>query len=158
MFAFNPKNLVKFGARILSMLALCGAGLGWQGTLAHAEDQRASTSRTLADDISWVKVAPGRSLAAVKGNFKTGAHVKLIKFEAGVKTPPHKHTYSYVGVILSGRMRHFEPGKPETETILPASAFYEIDAEVAHISECLAGSECVFVTQSDGAFDLKPAK
>ena len=127
-------------------------------TPLSASDEMDGTSRTLASDIEWHEVAPGRSLAAVKGDFKTGAHVKLIKFQAGVKTPSHKHSFSYVGVILSGNMRHFEPGKPETVTVLSTGSFYEIGAEVAHISECLPGSECVFVTQSDGAFDLKPAK
>jgi len=124
---------------------------------ATAAEPMVGTSRTLAEEITWVGVAPGRSVAAVKGDFRTGAHVKLIKFVAGVKTPPHKHSYSYVGVILSGKMRHFEPGKPDTETILSAGSHYEIGAEVVHVSECLSGSECVFVTQSDGAFDLKPA-
>jgi len=144
------KNNIQAGLVGLLFCALVGP--------ANAKDDMAGTSRMLAGDIEWNEVAPGRALAAVKGDFKTGAHVKLIKFKAGVKTPPHKHSYSYVGVILSGQMRHFEPGKPETETILSAGSYYEIGAEVAHISECLKGSECVFVTQSDGAFDLKPAK
>ena len=127
-------------------------------TPINASDHIVGTSRTVASDIQWNEVAPGRSLAAVKGDFKTGAHVKLIRFNAGIKTAAHKHSFSYIGVILSGNMRHFEPGKPETATVLSAGSFYEIGAEVAHISECLAGSECVFVTQSDGAFDLKPAQ
>ena len=123
-----------------------------------ASDHTAGTSRTLAADVVWHDVAPGRSIGTIKGDFKKDAHLKFIKFQAGIKTPPHRHSYNYVGIILSGRMRHFEPGKPETETILSAGSFYEIGAEVAHISECLAGSECLFVTQFDGAFDLKLAK
>jgi quercetin dioxygenase-like cupin family protein len=145
------KNTVAATVAGTAFLLLAGFG-----TISDTEI--AGTSRTLAGDIQWHQVAPGRFLAAVKGDFKTGAHVKLIKFDAGVKTPPHKHSYSYVGVIMTGRMRHFEPGKPDTETILTPGSYYEIGAEVAHISECLEGEVCVFVTQSDGAFDLKPAK
>ncbi len=149
---------IQFKLGAIIFVAAVGV-LGGLATLSTAASQQSiGSSRTVASDVVWKEVAPGRSLAAVKGNFKTGAHVKLIKFEAGVKTPPHKHSFSYVGVIMSGRMRHYEPGKPETETILPPGSFYEIPAELPHISECLAGSECVFVTQSDGAFDLKPAK
>jgi len=140
--------------KTLSFSVLCSA----MAISVSASDEMESTSRTVASDIEWHEVAPGRSIAAVKGDFKTGAHVKFIKFSAGVKTAPHKHSYSYIGVILSGNMRHFEPGKPETVTVLSAGSYYEIGAEVAHISECLPGNECVFVTQSDGAFDLKAAE
>ena len=159
MLKTTPKN----GAPSLSkkrvktvLVSIAAAGLTSFGT-ASAEDG-ASTSRTLFDDIVWHEVAKGRALAAVKGDFKTSAHVKLIKFDAGIKTGPHMHTHGYVGVLLKGTARHYEPGKPETKTVLPVGSHWTIPAGVVHISECLEGSECIFVTQSDGAFDLIPAK
>jgi len=125
---------------------------------AHSHDEAKSTMRTPFSEIKWKELPGGRALANVKGDFTTGPHIKLIKFGAGNKTIPHIHSHSYVGIVVKGTARHYEPGKPETQTILPAGSVWKISANVPHISECLPGSECIFATQSDGAFDVKPAK
>ncbi len=116
------------------------------------------TSRTAFSDIQWDVKPGGREIAAVKGDYTTGAHIKLIRFGAGKKTPPHTHSYTYTGVVVKGTARHFEPGKPDTMTVLSPGSVWSISAGAVHISECLAGEDCVFATQSDGPFDAKLAK
>ena len=109
------------------------------------------------DEIVWDVRPNGRTLANIKGDFKTGPHTKIIKFSAGQKTKPHIHSYSYVGVVVKGVAKHFEPGKPETEKILPTGSFWKIPAGLVHISECLPQEDCVFVTQQEGRFDVQAA-
>jgi quercetin dioxygenase-like cupin family protein len=120
------------------------------------ENDTQQTKRTSFSEIKWKDLPGGRGLAHVKGDFTKGAHIKLIKFSAGNKTPLHTHSHSYTGIVVKGVARHYEPNNPETETTLPAGSFWSVPANVPHISECLLGSECIFATQSDGAFDVKP--
>lgn len=88
----------------------------------------------------------------MKGDLTKGAHIKLIKFIAGSKTPPHTHSHSYTGFVVKGKARHY---KPEAQTILSAGSSWTIPANVIHISECLEGSECIFTSHLDGAFYSK---
>jgi quercetin dioxygenase-like cupin family protein len=115
------------------------------------------TSRMTYGEFVWNEFPGGRAIADVVGNFKTGPHLKFVRFDAGVKTPPHIHSHGYIGIVVKGRARHYEPGNPSTETILEPGSTWSINAGVPHISECLEGSDCLFATQSDGAFDSAPA-
>lgn len=144
-------------------VCLALAGMLYTGTVAYAgptqgdSDARIST-RTQVGDLNWQQVSPGRSIAPVFGDMKTGKHITFIKFEAGLKTEPHTHSHDYVGIVIKGTARHYQPGFPETEALLPAGSHWAIPADVVHISECLAGSECVFAIYQDAAFDRKLVK
>ena len=118
----------------------------------------AGTSRTAVGDIKWGKTPFGPDAAAVSGDFTKGKHISLIRFPAGMKTPLHTHTYDYVGIVITGKARHYEPGKPETETVLEPGSHWFIKGGVPHISECLAGQDCIFALYQDDAFDFLPAK
>lgn len=111
------------------------------------------TSRTPISEVEWNEVPGGRALANVHGDYKEGAHLKLIKFGAGQKTGVHIHSFDYVGIVVQGRARHFEPNNPQTETVLEPGSYWSITAGVPHVSECLEGQDCLFATQSDGPFD-----
>lgn len=157
MRLLNYGNIVVKPLSVLrhSMVLLLLVGLA-QPVLAESDDTD-GTSRTPVGEIQWYEFPGGRALANVAGDYKEGAHLKFVRFGAGVKTPAHTHSYSYVGIVVKGRARHFEPGNPLTETILEPGSTWSIKAGVPHISECLEGSECLFATQSDGPFDSKPA-
>ena len=142
------KSVIQTG---LALLVLAGCDV------AVAGDAVTPTARTAYEDVQWDIKPGGRQLAAVQGDYTKGAHIKLIRFGAGQKTPPHTHSYSYTGVVVKGQARHYEPGKPDTMTILPPGSFWMISANTPHISECLPGEDCVFATQSDGPFDVKRA-
>ncbi len=151
-------NKVNLLIRSLITGVFCVTAGGLISDAFAGADDTAGTTRTPFNEIEWKELPGGRALSSVKGDFTKGAHVKFIKFGAGNKTVPHTHSHSYVGIVVKGTARHYEPGKPETETILPVGSSWSISANVPHISECLPGSECIFVTQSDGPFDVKPVK
>ena len=116
------------------------------------------TSRTAVADIKWLDTGFGPQAAPVSGDFTKGKHISLIKFKAGLKTPLHTHSHDYVGIVVSGKAKHYEPGKPETETVLGPGSFWAIKGTVPHISECLAGEDCIFALYQDDAFDFLPVK
>ena len=122
-----------------------------------ADEARMST-RTSISELNWTEVSKGRWVSPVYGDMKTGKHITFIKFAPGMKTGPHIHSNDYVGIIVKGTARHYQPGFPETETVLPLGSHYAIPGEVVHISECLPGSECVFAIYQEAPFDRKPVK
>jgi uncharacterized RmlC-like cupin family protein len=115
-----------------------------------------TSDQTPAEQIVWGETPFGPLASPVSGDFSTGQHITFIKFPAGMKTPVHTHTHDYVGIVISGVTRHFEPGKPETEVDLPAGSHWSIPAGLPHISECLPGVECVMAIYQDENFDFHP--
>jgi len=149
----KAKNVVTGALYSAALLALIGLA---QPAVAESDDTD-GTTRTTYDEVTWNEFPGGRAIADVVGEFRTGPHLKFVRFDAGVKTPAHVHSFGYVGIVIQGRARHYEPGNPATETILEPGSTWSIGAGVPHISECLEGSECLFATQSEGAFDSAPA-
>lgn len=137
----------------------CGACVAGSGTIATAGSVSAKqTTRTPFSELKWKKLPNGRQVSRVYGDMKKGAHITLIKFAPGMKTAPHTHSNDYVGIVVKGTARHYEPGKPETETVLPHGSHWAVSADTVHISECLPDSECIFAIRQNAAFDIKPAK
>jgi hypothetical protein len=118
----------------------------------------ATTTHMTAGAIQWLETPYGPQVAPVSGDFTKGKHVMLIKLKSGFKSPLHTHTASYTGIDVTGRSRHFEPGKPETETVMEPGAHWTVAGGVPHISECLAGEDCILAIYQDEAFDLIPAQ
>ena len=116
------------------------------------------TTRISVSELSWTEVSKGRSVSPVYGDMKTGKHITFIRFASGMKTVPHTHSNDYVGIVVKGTARHYQPGFPETETVLPAGSHWAIPGGVVHISECLLGSECVFAIYQEAPFDRKPVE
>ena len=141
-----------------TFVALCILTLCIVGTAVITSADGAKSTRLPASALQWTTLPNGRQVSPVSGDMKTGAHITFIKFTPGMKTAPHIHSNDYVGIVVKGTARHYEPGKPETETVLPAGSHWAIPANVVHISECLPGSECVFAINQNAAFDVKPAK
>lgn len=140
------------------MAGIFGACLLTYAGLALAEGEIRKSTRTAVSDLTWKNVSEGRSVSPVYGDMKTGKHVTFLKFAPGLKTEPHTHSNDYVGIVIKGTMRHYQPGFPETETRLPAGSHWSIPADVVHISECLPGSECMFAIYQEAAFDRKVVK
>lgn len=134
-------------------LAMAFAASFFGSTLAHAGE---TATRTPAEEIAWGKTPFGPLASPVSGAFSAGQHITFIKFPAGMQTPVHTHSHDYVGIVISGVTRHFEPGKPETEVDLPAGSHWSIPAGLSHISECLPGTDCVMAIYQDESFDFHP--
>jgi len=116
---------------------------------AHSEDK---TTYTPTTELVWVEIpdSGGLEVSPVSGDSSKGEYISLLRFPAGLKTPVHTHTASYIGIVVTGNMKHNVPGKSETEKQLPPGSHYYIGGGVPHISECMAGVECVLmVTQKD---------
>ena len=146
-------NYLKPAFIAIGILTLCIVG-----TAAITSADSAKTTRTPVSALQWTTLPNGRQVSPVWGDMKTGSHITFIKFRPGMKTAPHTHSNDYVGIVVKGTARHYEPGIPQTKTILPAGSHWAIPANVVHISECLPGSECVFAIRQNAAFDIKPAK
>lgn len=153
----NRKMKIDITRGILIAGILYACILTYSG-LTLASDKDRISARTTVSDLSWTNVSEGRSVSPIYGNMKTGKHITFIKFTPGMKTEPHTHSNDYVGIVVKGTMRHYQPGFPKTETLLPAGSHWSMPSEVVHISECLSGSECVFAIYQEAAFDRKPAK
>ena len=67
------------------------------------------------------------------------------------------HSNEYVGIVVKGTARHYESGKPETETVLPPGSHWAILANVIHTSEWLLDSEFIIAIRQKAASDIKPA-
>jgi anti-sigma factor ChrR (cupin superfamily) len=111
-----------------------------------------------AADLKWVDLdptgAPGVKIADVWGDHTTGAFGAFLKLPAGFAAPLHTHTHAIKLVIVSGTYIQAPEGKPEFR-LGPGSYLLQPGGSYRHTTSCDTASECVFLAQSNGKFDLK---
>jgi anti-sigma factor ChrR (cupin superfamily) len=110
-----------------------------------------------AGDIKWTDLgpgAPGVKVADLWGNRAKGAFGALFKLPAGFAAPLHTHTHDMKVVILSGTYVQAPDGKPEFR-LGPGSYFFQPGGNYRHTTTCDKASDCVFLVESNGPFDLK---
>lgn len=111
-----------------------------------------------AADLKWTDLdptgAPGVKVADLWGNHATGAFGALFKLPAGFAAPLHTHTYDMKVVIVSGTYIQVPEGKPEFR-LGPGSYFMQPGGNYRHTTTCDKASDCVFLVESRGPFDLK---
>jgi anti-sigma factor ChrR (cupin superfamily) len=111
-----------------------------------------------AGDMKWTDLdpgAPGVKVANLWGDHAKGAFGALFKLPAGFAAPLHTHTYDMKIVILSGTYIQTPEGKPEFR-LGPGSYFLQPGGKYRHTTTCDKASDCVFLVESKGPFDLKP--
>lgn len=123
-----------------------------------SSNSESGTAYTAATELQWMDSGFGPTVSPINGDFSKGSHVTYVKFSAGMKTPLHTHSHDYVGIVLSGVSMHWEPGKPETKKPLSAGAHWFMPGDVAHVSECLPGTECIMAIIQKQNMDFFPAK
>jgi anti-sigma factor ChrR (cupin superfamily) len=123
---------------------------------------KAAASRLIvmpASDVKWADLdptgAPGVKIANLWGNHAKGAYGALFKLPAGFAAPLHTHTYDMKVVIVSGTYIQSPDGKPEFR-LGPGSYFMQPGGNYRHTTSCDKDSDCVFLVESNGKFDLKP--
>jgi quercetin dioxygenase-like cupin family protein len=127
--------------------------------ICRAEDISERTPTNVpATDLKWLPTPVGAMASPVRGDFTQGAHITYLKFRAGAKTAAHTHTADYVGIVLSGRMRHEAKGAPETMRVLGAGSHWSMPGDAEHVSECLPGEDCMLVIIQEEKFDFLPLK
>jgi quercetin dioxygenase-like cupin family protein len=112
-----------------------------------------------AQDLKWTDLdptgAPGVKVADLWGDHTKGAFGAIFKLPAGFTAPLHTHTHAMKVVIVSGTYIQTPDGKPEFR-LGPGSYLMQPGGDYRHITSCDKASDCVFLVESDGPFDLKP--
>ena len=119
----------------------------------------------MAKDVVWPAEAikweagplPGTKVAKLTGDWtKKGRFGVLIKFDAGLMNPLHKHTNDLHIVVISGTFVHQPDGG--TPTRLGPGSYLKQSGGMNHISGCAEGAPCEFYMTSADKFDLIQAK
>lgn len=131
-------------------------GLFASAGITHADSNNKTMTHFATQDLTWQKTPFGPEAWSVDGDFSKGSHITYIKFNAGDITPLHVHSDDYVGIVVTGTTRHYIPGDKKTYKILPPGSYWSMPAKVEHVSECLAGVECVMAVIQKKAFDFIP--
>ena len=151
---------------VLMLVATCAfpAALWAQGSgtaAAKAAPKPAASQLVVmpAADMKWTDLdpvgAPGVKVANLWGNHASGgAFGALFKLPAGFAAPLHTHTYDMKVVIVSGTYIQVPDGKPEFR-LGPGSYFLQPGGNYRHTTTCDKASDCVFLVESKGPFDLK---
>lgn len=105
---------------------------------------------------TYKEIVPGVSAAVVWGDLEKGPYAAFIKFVPGHRDALHTHTNTSRIVVLKGAYIY----KPEKggETRVGAGQYILIPGGDRHVTECDAKEGALFYLESDGGFDLKPAK
>ena len=123
----------------------------------------ASSGKPAAKDVVWPADAikweagplKGTHVAKLWGDWmKGGPYGVLVKFDAGLMIPLHKHTQTLKIVVLSGTFVHRPEGGVETK--LGPGSYLVQAAGKNHVSGCAAGADCEFFMTSADKFDLIP--
>ena len=144
----------RFGS-LAGVLMMAAIGV----TLAAAGDTlRSKDVAWPANSIKWeAGPAEGTKVAKLWGDWmKEGPYGVLVKFNAGLMHPLHKHTHDLKIVVISGTFLHTPEGGAETR-FGPGSYLLQAGGK-NHVSGCAAGAECEFFMTSNGKFDMIPAE
>ena len=81
----------------------------------------------------------------------------MVRLPAGLESPPHVKTAGMYGIVVEGQMTHVASGNAaKPGQVLSAGDFYEIPANLAHVSKCVSTVDCVTFLYQDGPFDFLP--
>jgi len=111
-----------------------------------------------AGELKWTDLdpagAPGVKFVALWGSPANAPFGALFKLPAGFAAPLHTHSHDMKVVIVSGTYIQAPEGKPEFR-LGPGSYFMQPGGNYRHTTTCDKASECVFLVESPGTFDLK---
>jgi hypothetical protein len=138
-----------------SLVVVC---LGVAGTLLAGEKKMAGKMAKDAKllvpaEMQWNPAPdnPGISVSVLWGDPAKGGYGAIHRWAGGTKLDLHSHTHDVKAIIVSGTLRITLEGK-EPKDLVAASYLYE-PGGVKHVSECVAGADCVFFVDQHGAFD-----
>ncbi|HUS23921.1 MAG TPA: DUF4437 domain-containing protein [Candidatus Binatia bacterium] len=141
------------------MMAVAGLGMSWSihSAAAPGKDKEADVILP-AGDIQWQPgPTEGTHLANLWGDWRKNAPFgTLVRFDAGVMHPLHRHTRTLRIVVLSGTFVHQPEGG--TETRLGPGSYVLQRGGLNHVSGCAPETECEFFMSSNGKFDFIPVE
>jgi hypothetical protein len=92
-------------------------------------------------------------LLDIYGNGKTGQHGTFMRFTPGFFSHVHTHTYDYYGVVITGVVENYNPGKPQVK-MGPGSYWYQKGLE-PHITACVSKEPCLTWVVQSQKFDVQ---
>ncbi len=139
--------------QVIIAFVIATLGVSVWAVTGFTSDNKAHYTPTT--ELKWQEsgIPGGVTISPIYGNIMKGEHLTFVKFPAGTKVPMHVHATDYVGVVVSGNMRHPVKGKPETNILLPPSSHWSIPANLEHETECLPGVECIALMYQKDQFD-----
>ena len=134
----------------VAVALLAAAGLAYTG--AHKDHG----SMIALDEVEWIEIeGTPVTVAVLRGDPRTGAHVRLVKLPAGFVVPNHAHTGDYHGVNLTGTWRHTFLETGEVRELPPGSYVFQPGGEM-HGDACIGPEDCILMLQQSVAADFIP--
>jgi anti-sigma factor ChrR (cupin superfamily) len=151
---------------VVAALAACSFGTGPPASGAADPSGAPEVSTVLppvtstisfpAGDLDWTELpdSGGVRYANTRGDLAgDGPYEAFVEFPAGADNPFHTHSADLPTVVLDGTFYAEIDG---TRTEYGPGSYYDLPADLQHLSGCTAEKDCLlFQYQSDG-FDLVP--
>ena len=157
----RARNILAFAMSFVLAAVVLAQGSGEAKAKSAPKAKAGAPIVMPAGDLKWTDLdptgAPGVKIADVWGDHAKGAFGAFVKFPAGFTTPLHTHTNAFKIVIVSGTFVQVPDGKPEFR-LGPGSYMWQPGGNYRHTTACDKASDCVFFTQANGKFDLKPVE
>jgi anti-sigma factor ChrR (cupin superfamily) len=155
----KARNILAFAVSTLVAAAVLAQAAGEAKAKSAPKTAAGAPIVMPAGDLKWTDLdptgAPGVKIADAWGDHTKGAFGAFVKFPAGFATPLHTHTNAFKIVVVSGTFVQVPEGKPEFR-LGPGSYMMQPGGNYRHTTSCDKASDCVFFTQANGKFDLKP--
>jgi quercetin dioxygenase-like cupin family protein len=108
-----------------------------------------------SEQASFKESAPGVSMAALWGDATKGAHATFTKFAPGYDAGMHTHTNDvWIAVVKGAYVYKDDAGEKRVES----GGFLRVPGGHKHSSSGDAKDGALFYEESNGKFDLIPAK
>lgn len=104
--------------------------------------------------LDWTTTPEGVAFAPLSGDRWTEPYFAMVRLPSGTISPVHTKSASMFGLVIEGQMTHAAPGIDATP-IGPGS-YFEVPAQMPHVSACVSDTDCVTMLYQDGAFDFVP--
>jgi anti-sigma factor ChrR (cupin superfamily) len=156
--SMRGRSVVMFAMTFALPVAVLAQGSGQTDAKTAPKAAESRLVVIPAGDMKWTDLdpsVPGVRVADLWGSHAKGAFGALFKLPAGFAAPLHTHTYDMKVVIVSGTYIQAPEGKPEFR-LGPGSYFMQPGGNYRHTTTCDKASDCVFLVESKGPFDLKP--
>jgi quercetin dioxygenase-like cupin family protein len=100
------------------------------------------------DSLQW-------ETTPLSGDRRSEPYFAMVRLPAGTVSPAHVKSATMFGVMIEGEMTHAAPGT-ENPAIIGPGGYYQVPANLPHVSACVSLTPCVTMFYQDGAFDFVP--
>ncbi len=142
------------GARrvVIGSISAFVAGLGVAGIArASAGEETEAPRVTAVEDLTWTEGVV--AVAHLWGDAETGPYGKLVKFPAGLVSPPHYHSNDYTAVIIAGTQ--LDPiDQSSAARRLGPGAHYFLPGGTVYVVRCVSETPCLIYAHQTGGFDF----